>query len=120
MFHNNINFMQSKKSIIIILSLLLFWYSVELAHAREMITLTPDGGHSNQNQINRALEEGDVYLGPGVYEVDNTIIMRSNRVLAGDPNAIIKVWGGSSQWFKGKAGVISCQEAIHDVEIYGF
>lgn len=120
MFHNNINFMQSKKSIIIILSLLLFWYSVELAHAREMITLTPDGGHSNQNQINRALEEGDVYLGPGVYEVDNTIIMRSNRVLAGDPNAIIKVWGGSSQWFKGKTGVISCQEAIHDVEIYGF
>lgn len=105
---------------IIALLLLLFWYSVELAHAGEMITLNPDGGHSNQNQINRALEEGGVYLGPGVYEVDNTIIMRSNRVLAGDPNAIIKVWGGSSQWFKGKTGVISCQEAIHDVEIYGF
>ena len=113
--------MISKSKIrIIALLLLLFWYSVELAHAGEMITLNPDGGHSNQNQINRALEEGDVYLGPGVYEVDNTIIMRSNRVLAGDPNAIIKVWGGSSQWFKGKTGVISCQEAIHDVEIYGF
>lgn len=104
----------------IVLLLLLFWYSVELAQAGEQIVLSPQDGHSNQNQINRALEEGDVYLGPGVYEVDNTIIMRSNRVLAGDPNAIIKVWGGSSQWFKGKTGVISCQEAIHDVEIYGF
>ena len=88
-----------------------------LANAGEQITLTPDGGHSNQEQINKALEKGNVYLEAGVYEVDDTIIIGSNRVLTGDKKAIIKVWGGSSQYFVGLKGVISCEGAVHDVEI---
>jgi len=93
---------------------------VELAYAGEPITLSPDGGHSNQNQINEALEKGDVYLGAGVYEVDNTIIIGSDRVLSGDPNAITRVWSGSSKWFTGATGVISCKEPVQNVEICGF
>jgi len=83
----------------------------------ERISLSPDGTHSNQNQINEALEKGDVYLEAGVYEVDETIYIGSNRVLTGDKDAIIKVWGGSSQWFVGLKGVISCEGVVNDVEI---
>lgn len=125
MFHNNIKFMQWKKSIIIILALCLFVSHAGLAG--EQIVLSPQAGHSNQNQINEAIKQAassakgaSVFLTEGVYQVDNTIIMKSNVRLLGDSNAIIRVWGGSSQWFKGKTGVISCKEAIHDVEIAGF
>lgn len=125
MFHNNINFMQLKKSIIIILALCLFVSHAGLAG--EQIVLSPQAGHSNQEQINEAIKQAassakgaSVFLTEGVYQVDNTIIMKSNVRLLGDSNAIIRVWGGSSQWFKGKTGVISCKEAIHDVEIAGF
>lgn len=104
----------------IIFLLLLILYSAELAQAGEQITLSPDGGHSNQEQINKALEKGDVYLEAGVYEVDNTIIIGSNRVLSGDSNAIIRVYSGSAQWFTGLKGVISCEDVVHDVEISGF
>lgn len=99
---------------------LVILYSVELAHAGEQITLSPDGGHSNQNQINEALAKGDVFLNAGVYEVDNTIVICSNRVLSGDPNAIIRVYSGSTQWFTGAVGVISCKEPVQNVEIFGF
>jgi hypothetical protein len=125
MFHNNIKFMQWKKSIIIILALCLFVSHAGLAG--EQIVLSPQAGHSNQEQINEAIKQAassakgaSVFLTEGVYQVDNTIIMKSNVRLLGDSNAIIRVWGGSSQWFKGKTGVISCKEAIHDVEIAGF
>jgi hypothetical protein len=117
--------MQLKKSIIIILSLCLFVSQIGLAG--EQIVLSPQAGHSNQDQINNAIKQAassakgaSVFLTAGVYQVDNTIIMKSNVRLLGDSNAIIRVWGGSSQWFKGKTGVISCKEAIHDVEIAGF
>lgn len=101
----------------IIFILLLFLYSVQLAQAGEQITLSPDGSHSNQNQINEALEQGDVYLQAGVYEVDGPIYIGSNRVLTGDKDAIIRVWSGSSQWFVGLKGVISCRGVVQDVEI---
>lgn len=68
----------------IIFILLLILYSVELAQAGEQTTLSPDGSHSNQNQINQALERGNVYLSAGVYEVDGPIYIGSNRVLTGD------------------------------------
>ncbi|MFA6887822.1 MAG: right-handed parallel beta-helix repeat-containing protein [Fermentimonas sp.] len=99
---------------------LVILYSVELAQAGEQITLSPDGGHSNQEQISKALEKGDVHLSAGVYEIDGTIIISSNRVLSGDPNAIVRVWSGSSQWFTGATGVISCKEPVQNVEICGF
>ena len=83
----------------------------------EYITLSPDGSHSNQNQINGALRNGNVYLNAGVYEVDDTIIIGSNRVLTGSKDARIRVYSGSSQWFVGLKGVISCEEVVHDVEI---
>ena len=83
----------------------------------ETYTLSPDGSHSNQNQINEALKNGNVYLNAGDYDVDNTIIIGSNRVLTGSKEARIRVYSGSSQWFKGLKGVISCEEVVHDVEI---
>lgn len=101
----------------IIFILLLILYLVELAQAGGQTTLSPDGSHSNQNQINEALERGDVYLKAGVYEVDGPIYIGSNRVLTGDSNAIIRVWSGSSQWFVGLKGVISCRGVVQDIEI---
>jgi hypothetical protein len=110
----------------IVLLLLLFWYSVELAQAGEQIVLSPQDGHSNQNQINEAIKSvaasggGTVYLNPGVYYVDNTIVIRSNVHLTGDHEAIIRVSPRSSQWFTGRIGVISCKESLKNVEIAGF
>jgi hypothetical protein len=106
-----------KKLIFLFLVIL---YSVELAQAGEHVTLSPDGGHSNQIQINAALKNGNVYLNAGIYEIDNTIIINSNRILSGDPNAIIRVYSGSSHWFVGAIGVISCTESVQNVEICGF
>jgi hypothetical protein len=125
MFHNNINFMQLKKSIIIISSLCLFASQIGLAG--EQIVLSPQAGHSNQDQINNAIKQAatsargvSVFLTAGIYEVDNTIIMRSNVRLLGDPDAIIRVSSTSSQWFTGRTGVISCKESLKNVEIAGF
>lgn len=96
-----------------------FILSTVIAEAGEQ-TLSPDNGHSNQNQINAALERGNVYLQAGVYEIDNTIVMPSNRVLSGDSNAIIRVSSTSSQWFTGSTGVISCSGIANNIEISGF
>lgn len=117
--------MQLRKSIIIILTLCLFASQIGLAG--EQIVLSPQEGHSNQNRINEAIKQAassakgaSVFLTEGVYQVDNTIIMKSNVRLLGDSNAIIRVWGGSSQWFTGRIGVISCKESLKNVEIAGF
>ncbi|MDD2284678.1 MAG: right-handed parallel beta-helix repeat-containing protein [Paludibacter sp.] len=88
--------------------------------AGDAIFLSPDGSHSNQKQINKALKNGDVYLTQGVYEVDGPVYIKSNRVLLGHPDAIIRVWSGSSQWFTGRTGIISCKESLKNVEIAGF
>jgi len=107
--------------------LLFFIYLSQIGLAGEQIVLSPQEGHSNQNQINAAIEQAassakgaSVFLTAGVYQVDNTIIMKSNVRLLGDSNAIIRVWGGSSQWFTGRIGVISCRESLKNVEIAGF
>lgn len=102
----------------IIFWFLVFLYAVQLAQAGEQITLSPDSGHSNQVQINEALKNGNVYLNAGVYEIDDNITILPNRVLTGDSNAIIRVWGGSSPWFTGLKGVINCGNVVaHDIEI---
>jgi hypothetical protein len=107
--------------------LFLFIYLSQIGLAGEQIVLSPQEGHSNQNQINEAIKQAassakgaSVFLTEGVYQVDNTIIMKSNVRLLGDSNAIIRVWGGSSQWFTGRIGVISCKESLKNVEIAGF
>lgn len=92
-------------------------FSMGIAEAGESITLSPDSGHSNQNQINAALENGNVYLDAGIYEVDDTIIIGSDRVLTGSNEAIIRVYSGSSQYFIGLKGVISCEGVVQNVEI---
>ncbi|MDD5536640.1 MAG: right-handed parallel beta-helix repeat-containing protein [Candidatus Cloacimonetes bacterium] len=86
----------------------------------ETYTLSPDGSHSNQKQITEALKNGDVYLNPGIYDVDGPIYITSNRILAGHQDAIIRVYSGSSQWFTGRTGVISSRESLKNVEIAGF
>lgn len=74
-----------------------------------------------EQQINERLKAGGmVYLSAGVYEVEGPIIIGSNTILTGDPNAIIKVSSSSSQWFTGSTGIISCTESVKNVEIYGF
>lgn len=107
------------KTRLFIFVLLVMLLTVGLSDAKTY-TLSPNGGHSNQEQINKALGKGSVYLEAGVYEVDDTIIIGSNRVLTGDKDAIIRVYSGSSQWFVGLKGVISCEDVVHDVEISGF
>jgi len=103
--------------LIILLSLL-----TGVAHA-STITLNP----CDQNSINAAIDSlykaggGTVYLNAGIYPVTGNVVIKSNIILTGDPNAIIRVSGSSSQWFTGQVGVISNpDEAIHNVEIYGF
>ncbi len=61
-----------------------------------------------------------MYLSTGIYEIEGPIIIGSNTILTGDPDAVIKVSASSSQWFVNSIGIISCQESVKNVEIYGF
>lgn len=116
MFHNNIKFMQWKKSTFILFVLCL---SANLAQAQ--VTLSPDGGHSNQNQINEALLQADeVYLTSGIYQIDNSIFIDSDTILRGDPDAIIQVYEGSDQFFTGMKGLICSNGPVDNVLIEGF
>lgn len=104
----------------IILLLLLIWYSVGLAQAGEQITLSPDGSHSNQNQINEALKKGNVYLGPGVYEITGPIYVQRNTIFSGDSNAKILVSSDiSSPWFSPTVGVVNVLDP-YNIQITGF
>lgn len=103
----------------IIFILLLILYSVGLAQAGEQITLSPDSGHSNQNPINEALKNGDVFLNAGIYEIDGPIYTYPGRKLTLDQNAIIRVWKGSSQFFTGRTGLINCVGSPKNIEISG-
>ncbi len=105
----------------IVLLILLFWYSVELAQAGEQIVLNPVDGHSNQNQINEALSQADeVYLKSGVYKIDDSIFIDSDTILRGDPDAIIQVYEGSDQFFTGMKGLICSNGPVDDILIEGF
>jgi hypothetical protein len=104
---------------------LFFIYCVGVAGAVE-ITISPTGANNDQTIINNALDSvynsggGKVYLNSGIYKVDNTVIIHSNTVLTGAPDAEIKVSASSSQFFTGSVGIISCNESLKNVEIYGF
>ncbi len=93
--------------------------SVGIVEAGEQITLNPNSGHSNQNQINDALKSGDVFLSAGVYEIDGPIYTYPGRKLTLDSNAIIRVWKGSSQFFTGRIGLINCVGVPKNIEISG-
>jgi len=86
----------------------------------------PTGSNSDQTVINNALEAvhnsggGKVYLNAGTYTIDNTVVIWSNTILTGSPNAVILVSPSSSQWFTGSTGIISCKESVKNVEISGF
>lgn len=88
-------------------------------------TVSPTGAN-DQAIINNALEAvhnsggGKVYLNAGTYDVSDTVVIWSNTVLTGSPDAIIKVSASSSQWFTGSIGIISCKESLKNVAIYGF
>lgn len=113
--------MFSESKIRKIVLLLLFWYSVELAHAGEMIILSPQDGHSNQRQINDALLKADeVYLTSGIYKIDDSIFIDSDTILRGDPDAIIQVWEGSDQFFTGMKGLICSNGPVDNIRIEGF
>lgn len=102
-----------------------FVFGVGVAGALE-ITVNPTGSNNDQTVINQALEDvknaggGKVFLNAGNYKVDNTVIIWSNTVLCGSPDAVITVSSTSNQWFTGSTGIISCKESIKNVEIYGF
>lgn len=113
-------------SLIWIFALTLFFISVPgVAEALEL-TVSPTGSNNDQTVINNALESvknaggGKVYLNSGTYKVDNTVIIWSNTLLEGSPDAIITVSPTSSQWFTGSTGIISCKEPVKNVEIRGF
>lgn len=116
--------MRLRKLLFILITIV---YMSQIGLAGEQIVLSPQAGHSNQEQINEAITQAasgakgsTVFLTAGVYPVDNTIIMRSNVRLLGDRDAIIQVSSTSSQWFTGRTGVISCKESLKNVEICGF
>ena len=90
------------------------------------LTVSPTGANNDQTVINQALEDvknaggGTVYLNAGTYTVDNTVVIWSNTILTGSPDAVILVSPSSSQWFTGALGIISCEESVKNVELYGF
>jgi hypothetical protein len=87
----------------------------------DTITLYPVEGHSNQNQINEALENYDeVILSSNVFEVDNPVIVKSGKKLKGEKGACLRVWNGSDEWNNRYNGVIRFgSENLHDVTICG-
>ena len=102
-----------------VLFFILLLFSIGVANAGTAIVLSPDGGHSNQNQINDALKNGNAYLNAGIYEIDGPIYIYPDRKLTLDPNAIIRVWKGSSQFFTGRTGLINCVGVPKNIEISG-
>lgn len=119
--------------------LILFGYLIFILFAGLAVTNTytvgPPGSGAQyiaesgkaQDGINQALLAasnaggGTVYLLPGVYEVTDIILVGSNTVFTGDPNAIVRVSSSASQYFTGTKGVIgSLTQPINNVEIWGF
>ena len=113
-------------SMILIFALTLFFICVPGVAGALELTVSPSGNNNDQTVINQALEDvkqaggGKVYLNAGNYKVDNTVIIWSNTILYGSPDAVITVSPTSSQWFTGATGIISCKESVKNVEIYGF
>jgi hypothetical protein len=99
----------------IFLFLLLF---PKIAEA-QTITINP----TNQEGMNKAIQAatqdgiGIVYLNSGVYEITNTVNLKSNLILTGSPDAIIRVSSSSSQWFSGTTGILSSNGPVNNVQI---
>ena len=91
-------------------------------HAFLFLILLPGiASAGDEQQINERLKAGGtVYLSAGVYEIDGPIIIGSNTILTGDPDAIIKVSASSAQWFTEMTGIISSNGSVDNVEISGF
>jgi len=113
-------------NLILIFALTLFFICVPGVAGALEITVYPTGANNDQTVINQALEDvknaggGKVYLNAGTYKVDNTVVIWSNTVLTGSPDAVIMVSPTSSQWYVGSVGIISCKESVKNVEISGF
>jgi len=109
-----------------IFALILFFVCLPGVTDALELTVSPTGSNNDQTIINNALEAvhnsggGKVYLNAGVYKVDNTVIIWSNTVLIGSPDAVIMVSPISSKWFTGSVGIISCKESVKNIEISGF
>lgn len=95
----------------------------------ETYYVSPTGSQSDQKIINDAIDKaaedggGTVYLTSGIYLVDGPVIIKSNVMLTGDSDAIIRVapYPHSSKWFTGQTGIIcNPEEVIHNVVIWGF
>jgi hypothetical protein len=97
----------------------LFLLFVFTGLARAQTTLSPTGTNDNQNQINQALQNDNVYLSAGVYEINSGIVLPRDRTLSGDQNAIIRVSSSSSQWFTGSIGILTCSNP-KNIEVSGF
>jgi hypothetical protein len=91
---------------------------LSLSGIAQAVTVSPSGS-SDQNQINQALQTGNVYLSAGVYEINSGIILPRDRTLSGDSNAVIQVSSSSSQWFTGSTGIITCSDP-QNIEVSGF
>ena len=75
----------------------------------------------DEQQINELLKNGgNVTLENRVYTITGPIYIHSNTVLTGGPDTIIRVSPSSSQWFQGSIGIISNDEVVNNIEIYGF
>jgi hypothetical protein len=96
-----------------------------LAKAGVEIAISPSGS-SDQIIINNALETvyqsggGIVYLSAGIYNIEGPIYIKSNTVLSGESDTILRVSSFSSQWFTRRTGIICNNELVNNVEIYGF
>jgi hypothetical protein len=72
---------------------LFFVCCVGAAEALEL-TVSPTGSNNDQTVINQALEAvknsggGEVYLNAGTYKIDNTVVIWSDTVLTGSPDAV--------------------------------
>jgi hypothetical protein len=99
----------------------LFLLFVFTGLARAQTTLSPIGTNDNQVLINQALQNGDVYLNPGAYDITGQVKIGSNTRLTGSPDAILRVSSSSSQWFVDGVGVIGAiREPLKNIEISGF
>jgi hypothetical protein len=76
----------------------------------------------DEQQINERLKAGDIiHLASGIYNLEGPVIIpHSNITLSGEPDTILRVSSGSSQWFTGRTAVICNDELVNNVEIYGF
>lgn len=105
------------KIIILIFGLLLL---PGLAFAEDTKIITSSGSNSEQDAINAALQQGDVYLSAGDYLITGPIHVPRERVLEGDSSARVIVSSGiSSPWFSPYVGVINILDPFN-VQIKGF